>query len=262
MDELLRLETLRSFASIAVSFFFSEIKIDMPLPQIKELVNAGRSDNIFKYIGSFKYQNQTKRKILYSTFKNKIATMLLRERYIDLFDIPDALYQWIKATRTLSTSIFSLKFFESSKDYPLSCIILCQRSGSGKTKLMFEVGLRYFPEVYINVSGDFASPPNVVNFIKRLYNLGGKRDKQVERARRFLNAMTQIVWNLWNSMEVKDPAKLRKDFVDQFGPLKMEGNDQEDVWQSIIDTANDSANNDPRKENFVSKVASCEELGG
>ena len=249
-----------SFLKIAVAFLFSEAKHDIELSALTEKLKTGKLDLVLEYLGFGKEERPDAISSFPETRKDILSAILIENPYMGSSLAVEALREWIMATKDTASD-----FFCTNKDtemFPYPAIAICQRSGAGKTKLMLEMGRKYFPLVYVNLRGEFASAPQVVSFLRSFgFDPKDPRENQANLAKHFLNAVAKYVWDLWSSKKHRQAEDFRMVLLKTFGPQCGNHSEQGEIWSQIIEQAKESSAEATLKENYAMKIADCDELG-
>lgn len=138
------------------------------------------------------------------------------------------------------TSSFYSKDGKEEK-YFAPLISLCQRSGSGKTRLLLELGRNHFPMIYISLGSVLKSPKKISDHLEQLVTLSGKRSEAERRAYFFIITLLEFVlvkYNMWFSQYHREAdSEFFNYLVSLFQPTGDEQNekDLESLWNNIIE---------------------------
>lgn len=208
--------------------------------------------------------------------KNMIKlAKVLRSEYIDDYGTLDEFRDHINNTKLTS------KFFSKTGtgiSYYAPLIAICQRSGSGKTRLMLEMGRNCFPMVYISLGSDLISPTIISKFLGELADDVKYRDENERKVFVFITTLLNYTleqfekWKLLMKQEQQEeqgqqeqheqqeqqgqheqqgqqekPEHLNQQFPDFFNSFvtsfqpvgdEKSESDLEKLWKTIIDQVN------------------------
>ena len=165
--------------------------------------------------------------------------------YIDTntMDAPKVLWQTIEEMRLDSTHFASSLI--PKKPYYSSYLAICQRSGSGKTRLMLELGKRFCPLFYVCLGGPLPSPRDIVVHLKEKLK-GTSLEDSVKKAQKFFAACGQFLCDELEKEGLPKPhtaeyLKVCRSLVATFQPSDKTGNEKmKATWIKIIEMSEKS----------------------
>lgn len=189
----------------------------------------------------------------------------LANPYMDVYNGPRSLWEFIKNSSE-TTRYFEASISAPPRTYMSSYAAICQRSGSGKTRGMLELGKKHCPLVYICMDGaEFKSPPNILQFLDSLRAGHSTCDDQELKACLFIQEVASFIL-----AEAKkfgdDHSALLKHLVDIFKPTSDTDARArcEAIWKTILDEVETPRSSDQlakHTKNYDKVLIQLEELG-
>lgn len=128
-------------------------------------------------------------------------------------------------------AIYETDFFSPSgekQSYPYPYIVICQRSGTGKTRLMLELAKQFFVSVYISLSGFTSSPKCVRDYLISLKS-GHARTNAILKAKKLILSIIDY------ALKQKKNGISNENIVLPFMPGEQP--DKNRIWNEIVDMA-------------------------
>lgn len=189
------------------------------------------------YLSSYIKSLSSNSKFLLKEIEAEIA-LVLSSNYIDDLGVLNYFKEYIKNAKKNS------KFFSvdvSEQKYLAPVVPLCQRSGSGKTRLLLEAGRQHFPLVYISFGEVLQSPDNITLFLKSLASLSSSRPDNENKALVFFATLVSFVlekfqiWSRRTKLKTANSA-FYSELVTLFQPVGVpeKKHDLQILWATIL----------------------------
>lgn len=210
--------------------------------EVRDIPSCLDLKNVSLYLNSF----CTETKFPFKEFEAEIALVLSTD-YIDDLGLLSYFKEYIENANRSS------KFFSkdrTSEKYLAPVVSLCQRSGSGKTRLLLESGRQHFPLVYISFGKLLQSPKCVTDFLKGLASTAMLREKSETKSLVFVAALIKFVlekFSAWTERTMKQQADRTffTELVTLFQPVGVAEKSEEldALWEKIISEVNSNVPN-------------------